>query len=148
KTQLQVSVDVTEDIPAKIQAEISGQLEIFGHILKKEIIPELKENKIVFYYNGAIRKEHIPEIKEIFLSKVLSFIQPLFLEGNIRQQFLPENNKLYLIVTLKEENNATLRYTVVNIPSDKLKRFFVLTQFDGYDYVIFIDDIIRENLHS
>lgn len=147
KTQMQVSIGLNEDLPAKIQTEINRQLEIFGSILKHDVIPQLKEHGIVFYYNTSVRKEHIAEIKEIFLSQVLSFIQPLFLEGNIRQQFLPENNRLYLVVTLKNENNAMLQHAVVNIPSDKLQRFFVLTPYDDFEYVIFIDDIIRENLN-
>ena len=32
----------------------------------------------------------------------------------------------------------------INIPSHKLSRFFVLSPIDGMDYVVFIDDIIRE----
>src|SRR6266542_2708609 len=149
KTQLQVSITSNEDLPTKIQTEINRQLDIFGKILQQELIPELKENGIWFYYKDAIREEHIPEIREIFLSKVLSFIQPLFLEGNIRQKFIPENNKLYLVVTLKNPNDdIRLRHAVVNIPSDKIQRFFVLTPYDGFEYVIFIDDIIRQNLFS
>src|ERR1051326_3701961 len=65
KTQQQVNMGLNEDIPAKIQTEINRQLEIFGNILKKEVIPALRENGIVFYYNAPIRKEHLAEIKEI-----------------------------------------------------------------------------------
>ena len=146
KAQLQAGIGLNEELPGKIQAEINTQLTLFGKILKEEIIPQLKENGIVFYYNSLIKNEHVPEIREIFLSQVLSFIQPIFLEGNIKQNFVPENNHLYLIVTLKDAGNAVLKHAVVNIPSDKLYRFFTLTPFDGIEYVIFIDDIIRENM--
>ena len=148
KTRMQVSLGSTEDIPEKIQNEINRQLEIFGSLLLKEIIPELKENGIIFYYNSAIRPEHIPEVKEIFLSHVLSFIQPIFLEGDSTNSFLPENNQLYFVVSLKENNQGLLRQAIINIPSNKLKRFFTLTPLDGLEHVIFIDDIIRENLAS
>src|SRR6185436_20062349 len=40
KTQMQVSTDPSDELPSRIQAEISGQLELFGKILKQEIIPE------------------------------------------------------------------------------------------------------------
>jgi len=146
KTQSQISTGLDEDLPAKIQAEVSSHLELFGKILKHEIIPELKENGIIFYYNSPILETHLPEIREIFLSEVLSFIQPIFLEGNIRQNFVPENNKLYLVVTLKDDEHVTLTHAVVNIPSEKLPRFFVLSPQNGFEYVIFIDDIVRENL--
>jgi len=145
KTQKQASI--TEDLVEKVHEEIHNQLEQFGEILKQQIIPSLKENKIVFYYNATILQQHLIEIRELFLSEILSFIQPVFLEGNGRKKFLPENNKLYFIVRLKEEGTPVLKHAIVNIPSDKLNRFFVLSPVNDFNYVIFIDDIIRENLH-
>lgn len=147
KIQQQVSVTLTEDIPDKIQTEINRQLNVFGSILTQEVIPALREHGIIFYYNTEIRPEHIPQIREIFLSQVLSFIQPLYLEGDIGREFIPENNQLYLVVVLKENEQANLKHAIVNIPSKRLRRFFVLSPLDNYEYVIFIDDIIRENLN-
>jgi polyphosphate kinase len=146
KVQMRVSGGLNEDIPDKIQTEINRQLNIFGSILTKEIIPLLKENGIIFYYNEPIRTEHIHEVRELFLSRVLSFIQPLYLEGDIGKEFIPENNQLYLVVVLKEPEHASLKHAIINIPSKKLTRFFVLNRLDNYEYVIFIDDVIRENL--
>jgi polyphosphate kinase len=146
KTRLLANPGSDEDFPEKIQNEINRQLEIFGAILKKEIISDLTANGIHFYYNSPIRTEHLQEIKEIFLSQVLSFIQPLFLEDNMSTNFLPENNQLYLVVSLKDAEREMLRHAVVNIPSSQLKRFFTLSPQEGFEFVIFIDDIIRENI--
>ena len=147
KTQAQFSAGYNEDVPSKMQSEINRQLEIFGKTLETDILPELKENGINFYYKNEIREEHIREIREIFLSSVLSFIQPIFLEGNFTQKFVPENNHLYLIVTLKGTDGISQRHAVINIPSRRLPRFFILTPINGEEYVIFIDDIIRNNLN-
>ncbi len=146
KTHAQVTSVYNEDVPAKMQSEINRQLEIFGKTLQQDIIPGLAENGIIFYYKSEIRTEHIREIREIFLSNVLSFIQPIFLEGDIKQRFVPENNHLYLIVTVKGTDGISQRHAVINIPSRKLPRFFVLTPLFDNEYVIFIDDIIRNNL--
>ncbi len=146
KTQMKATVGFNTDIPEKMQAEINRQLRMFGSILVENIIPDLKSQGINFYYKSIIRNEHQDEIRELFLSNVLSFIQPILLEGNIAQRFIPENNFLYLIVTFRNGNQDTIRNAVINIPSHKLPRFFVLTPLDGEEYVIFIDDIIRENL--
>jgi polyphosphate kinase len=146
KTRIKANIEMTDDIAEKIQNEINRQLELFGAILTMEIIPELKRNGIFFYYNNPIRPEHICEIKEIFLSNVLAFIQPIFLEGNSNHAFMPENNQLYFVVTLKEPDQDMFKQAIVNIPSNKVKRFFALTSLDGEEYVIFLDDIIRENL--
>ena len=145
KTRNKASVVMADDTAEKIKNEINRQLRYFGNVLTEEIIPALKANGIVFYYNSSIRPEHRKEIKEIFLSNVLAFIQPIFLEAS-PQSFMPENNQLYFVVTLKEPNHGILKQAIVNIPSDKVNRFFSLTPLEGDEYVIFLDDIIRENL--
>jgi len=145
KTKLKASIEATDDIAEKIQQEVNRQLDFFGTTLTQEIIPELKKNGIIFYYDTPIHAGHAREIKEIFLSHVLAFIQPVFIEDS-NHAFMPENNQLYFVVTLREADHGTLKQAIVNIPSGKLKRFFALTPLEGDEYVIFLDDIIRQNL--
>ena len=140
-----------EDITEKIQKTIYNQLNEFGKILLDDCIPALKNEEIIFYYNQPILPQHHAEIKEIFLSKVLSFIQPIFLGPDTAFNFLPENNQLYIVVTIKDNIKDSISHVAVNIPSKKLQRFFVLEpianeQGREEEYVIFIDDIIRENM--
>ena len=134
------------NIAERVQDEIMKQLELYGSILHTQILPSLKENGIIFYYNDPILDEHLPEIREIFLSNVLSYIQPIYLDGKTEKGFMPENNKLYFVITLLENTEGILKQAIVNIPSEKIKRFFVLTPLNGFEYVIFLDDIVRENL--
>lgn len=134
------------NIAERVQDEIMRQLELFGSILHDQILPALKKNGIIFYYSDPILEEHLPEIREIFLSNVLSYIQPIYLDGKTEKGFIPENNKLYFVITLLENNEGILKQAIVNIPSEKVKRFFVLTPIKGFEYVIFLDDIVRENL--
>jgi len=146
KTLKKESLLQTGDISENIQATINTQLQEFGDTLLNKIIPELKENKIFFYYNSHIDPKHTTEIREIFLSQVLSFIQPIVLGADTKYEFTPENNQIYLVVTLKDNLKDSIRHIIVNIPSKKLKRFYVLSPLDDIQYVIFIDDIIRENI--
>ncbi len=144
--KIQQQTDITNDLAEKVHEEIINQQRQFGEILTEQIIPSLKENKIIFYYNTAILQQHLIEIRELFLSEILSFIQPVFLDENFIQRFLPENNKLYFLIRLQTEDSRVLRYAIVNVPSEKLPRFFELSAVNDFNYVIFIDDIIRENL--
>ena len=146
KTRLRAGKEITADIAGQIQNEVNRQLGQFGTILTEDIIPDLKKNGIYFYYNEPINAAHIKEIKEIFLTHILAFIQPIFLEGHSNHYFKPENNQLYLVVTLKGPQQGLLKQAIINIPSNKLKRFFVLAPIGDVEYIIFIDDIIRENL--
>ena len=136
-----------EDFTEKIQSSINNQLNEFGEILIKDLIPSLKEKGVFFYYNKPLLPQHEAEVKQIFLSRVLSFIQPVFLSVESGYDFLPENNHLYFIVTLLNIHKNMVSHVSINIPSHKLSRFFVLTPIGGMNYVVFIDDIIRENIN-
>src|SRR5207237_7161136 len=83
-------------------------------------------------------------ISEIFILQVLSFIQPILFDG--KNKINPQNNQLYFTITVKKPGEELLRHAIVYIPSDKLPRFFTLASIDNLQYVIFIDDIIRENM--
>ena len=146
KTRKKASMASTDDIAEKIQSEVNRQLSYFGAILTQEIIPGLQQEGIFFYYDTPLKPEHRAEVNEIFLSNVLAFIQPILLDGNTDNPFLPENNQLYFAVTLKESDQGLLKQAIVNIPSNKVSRFFTLVPIDGQEHVIFVDDIIRENL--
>jgi polyphosphate kinase len=146
KTQIQAKSEYEENLPEKAQNEVNRQLQVYSSILNQSLLPELNNEKIHLYYNEAIREAHIGEIRDIFLSQVLTFIQPLFLNADMSTHFTPENNYLYFIITLKSGGEPTLRQAVVNIPSEKLKRFFTLSPIEDMNYVIFIDDIVRENV--
>lgn len=141
-------IDLKEDnILEKIQEEVGKSLQFYGKILTEQLLPALKAEGVHVQYSEQIRPEHESEIREFFLSNVLSYIQPIFLEDSEERNFLPENGKLYFVVSLKTEKNEHLQYAIVNIPSDKMNRFYCPAPLDGMHYVVFIDDIIRHNIH-
>jgi polyphosphate kinase len=146
KTQIQAKNDYDENLPEKVQGEINRQLQVYSSVLNQSLLPELKNHNIYLYYNEPVRIEHIAEIRDIFLSHVLTFIQPLFLDADLSKNFIPENNYLYFVITLKAPGEQMIKHAVVNIPSEKLPRYFTLSSVDDIQYVIFIDDIIRENV--
>ena len=133
-------------VSKKVQKQIIEQQNEFGKILHEQLLPALLEHKIHLYYNESLQPAHLAEIREIFVSKVLSFIQPVFLTAESSYNFLPENNQIYLLITLAEINKEFIRQVVIKIPTDALDRFFVLKELNGNKQVIFLDDIIKENL--
>jgi polyphosphate kinase len=146
KTRKKVVSEENENIGEKIQQEIYRQQQEFGRTLTEELLPALERQGTILYYNRPAREEHKSEIRDLFLSKVLAFVQPIFLEGNASNSFMPENNQLYLINVLKKPGELQLQHVVVKIPDDNLPRFFKLSPIEGVNYIIFIDDIIRENV--
>src|SRR6476620_5471908 len=124
KTQEKITTESPGELIEVIHEEISRQLLEFGRVLD-DVLPELKKNGIYLYYNEPVKEIHQQEITNIFS---------------------PANNQLYFAIALKKDQEDLIRHAVVNIPSDKLPRFFILSPEDSMNYVIFIDDIIRENM--
>jgi len=120
---------------------ISGQLDKFGQILTRQIIPSLRENNIHLFYNEEIPEAVLTRVNDYFHSQVMAFLQPVDLADD--KAFFPENNKIYFLVDLEQDGKE--RNMILNIPSDQLSRFYSLS-IDKTQYIIFLDDIIRFNL--
>ncbi|GAA3950470.1 polyphosphate kinase 1 [Chitinophaga oryziterrae] len=133
-------------LPA-VQEEISRQLGEFGQTLTQNLLPALHNNHIHLYYNEPVHTTHKADIREYFLTRVLAFLQPLWLQGHKPEEVFLENNLLYVVVSLSTaEEPDMLKYALVNIPSNQLPRFTELPPIDDVFYIIMLDDVIRENV--
>lgn len=121
--------------------KVQQQLEKYGDILTRQLIPLLKEKAVHLIYKEPIPESIKRTTQEYFLSQLLAFLQPIRVSG--AGDFFPESNKLYIAAVLEEKEEE--RTFIINIPSDQLPRFFD-TQTNGIRYIVFIDDIIKENL--
>ncbi len=145
--KISIEEEYPKDLVQQVQATIHRQLEEFGSILSKQILPELAENHIFLYYNQPVRSEHAETVREYFLSRVLSFLQPIILRKENQADVFLENNALYFIVDLESpEQPGKHFYGLLNIPSSNLSRFFELPMLGDDQYILFLDDVIRENL--
>ncbi len=134
------------NLAERVQEIVSQQLNEFGHIINHQILPALEANGINLYYNRPVPPQFNNELRELFFSRVLSYMQPVFLDGLTAKDFFPQSNRIYFFVLLAKEGRPDLAHAVVNIPVDKLSRFVAL-EADNQKHIIFIDDIIRENLN-
>jgi polyphosphate kinase len=144
--KVSISNEYPKDLVQQVQLVLKKQMAEFGRILTDEIIPALKANHIFLYYEDDIRPEHQESIRDYFLSRVLSFIQPVLLRKEIRDEVFLENNCLYFIVDVEAIDSAKRRYALLNIPSTSLSRFLELPQMGDDHFIILLDDIIRANL--
>ena len=136
-----------ENLAHTVIEYLQGQLEDFGRIFTRQILPSLEENSIHLYYGDSIREEHKETIMDFFLSRVLSFLQPVILKKENRGAIFLENNYLYFIVDIEDTDFPDVHeYALLNIPSDQLPRFSELPKIEDKHYLLFLDDVIRENL--
>lgn len=145
--KISISDEYPKNLAEQVQIVLKKQLAEYGRILVEETLPALKANNIFLYYGNAIKEEHTDAIREYFLSRVLSFIQPVLLRKETKDEVFLENNCLYFIVDIQAiDPPGKRRYALVNIPSASLSRFLELPAIGNDHYIIFLDDIIRENL--
>lgn len=129
----------------EILSEVNLQQNKFGIIWKDTIVPELADNKIIFYENQEIRQQHLDEIEYYFKSIILSYIQVVYISENTPKSYFLNNRGLYLLVKLKDATGV-FNYAYLNIPSDKLDRYKQLQSVDETNYIISIDTIIKKCL--
>jgi polyphosphate kinase len=147
--KISIAEEYPRDLVAQVHTTVHTQLEEFGSILRQQIIPELAANHIYLYYNDPIREEHKEIVREFFLSKVLSFMQPVILRKDNQSVVFLENNALYFIVDMETEDKPGEHvYALLNIPSAYLPRFSELPMLGDDHYILFMDDVIRENLEE
>jgi polyphosphate kinase len=111
-------------------------------IFDKNILPELQANGIILYYNTEeLLPDHKDEVMHIFMSKVLSYLQPVIITS--RTNVFLDDRMLYFLVTLNAGHRLEDLKIILNIPNNTLPRFYTLSKFGGKHYIIFLDDIIR-----
>ncbi len=130
---------------ADMEKIVMGQMKDLGTILEEKIIPALKSQHIHLVYNEPIPFFLQKDTTAYFYNQVAGFIHPVFLNEKTKE-LLIENNKLQLLVLLSSQTGEE-QTAIVNIPDDFISRFYFSDDSNtGTRYIIFLDDIIKENL--
>ena len=129
---------------ARVNTMVLEQQKRFGFILDGMIIPQMKESGIFFLNTEPIPEELQDQVSEIFFTTVAGLLQPVYFEQV--QSFFAENNQLYELVILETDENKEI-LAIVNIPTKVLPRFYKIEE-DNKMYIVFLDDIIRNNMQA
>jgi len=119
--------------------------------LTTQLLPALDSQTIHLFYKEVLPAIYVPAIRDYFYSRVMAFLHPVWLRDSLKATYFLEDNALYFVVALAatEPPNAPtdeLAYVVLNIPHTHLPRFFVLPALEERHAIIFLDDIIRQQL--
>lgn len=141
-----------EKLLKKIHTTVYKQQEKFGEIFNRSIVPALTNSGIFLVNEESIPEQYKSSATEYFNEHILHNLQPIILERKKISTFL-HNRHIYFAVRLAfrkdgDKKSSRHKYALVEIPSDKLKRFYVLNPGEEKKYIILLDDIIRENIHT
>ncbi len=120
-----------------IHEKIENQLHEYGATLR-DVLRELESYEVFVHMNSS-RSEHLEELRHYFMTHILAYLQP----QELKEKPFIKNKALYLVTTIKVEVGS--RNHILNIPSDKLPRFYSVKDESGTHFY-FLDDIIRWNL--
>ncbi len=146
KKKINKSIDIKpKKILKLINKEVNRQLDIYGQILRTELLPALEKEGIVIYSDQQLCKEHTEEADYYFRTNVMAYLQP-YVEGVSKREAFLMNQALYLSVKLKDRRTDKAHFGYVNIPSQHLSRFYALSRLNDHHAFVMIDDIIKLQL--
>ncbi len=132
-----------DKIMDKIQKVVISQQEHF-EIIYQNLLKDFAAQNIFIISEMELNKAQGKFVKEYFHDYVLQTLVPIMLDSTPEFPYLKDKS-IYLIIKLAKEKKRP-KYSVVEIPTDKLPRFLVLPSTDDKRYIILLDDVIRYNL--
>ena len=124
--------------------KINQQQQKFGEIMVKQILPELEAQNIHWLYNKPIPAAISAQVSDIFFNEVLAYIHSVCIDRDLTD-FFAENNKLYQVIILRDQEGHNERMELISIPSEVLQRLYAIPAGEE-QYVVFLEDIIKHHL--
>ncbi|OWY21507.1 polyphosphate kinase 1 [Sphingobacteriales bacterium UPWRP_1] len=126
----------------QIQEIVFKQQNKFERIYN-EIKRSLAQKKIFIINEKKLTRKQGLEVKNYFHEKVRPALVPLMLDANTEFPHLKDGS-VYLAVSLRKlDGTKRQRFSLIEIPTHKLSRFYVMEQAKGKTYIILLDDVIR-----
>jgi polyphosphate kinase len=135
----------------KINAAALAQQERFCRVFREEILPELSAAGIELVDERGVDGEQREIIDEYFTDHVVEHLRPVILERENSPPFLKDHTS-YLVAEFHPGVGITVgtagpELGIVEVPSPPLPRFLSLTGPGDGRCIVFLDDVIRMNLH-
>lgn len=138
------------DLLKNIQQEVARQLVVRQQIMEQHILPNLRKNQIYFYQSiSEVPRQYDEFITHFFIQEVFPYLQPVIANKHWVHSFL-RTDRLYLAVRVyryEDIEKTDPHYFVIKLPYDKVKRFIELPQDKNTHSIIYLEDLIRANLH-
>jgi polyphosphate kinase len=115
----------------------------YGKILRKQILPDLLARNIDWIYDKEQPAGISNAVNDLFTSRIRDKILAVSIDLE-NKDFFAENNKMYLGVFLNDALGNE-RLVFIHVLDEGIPRLFLLEQ-EEVRYVVFLEDIIRQNL--
>ena len=141
--------------PTKLLREIHAlalaQQVRFGQVFRDDILPGLQDAGIHLIGEGGADEEHRAIMEDYFVEQVAEHLEPVILGREDTPPFLKDHTS-YLVAELQpgpgiRMGTARPELGIVEVPSPPLPRFLSTPGPGESRNIVFLDDVIRLNLH-
>ena len=155
KNFVEESAAEAEETLAAITREVNRQQRDYYRIFYEQILPALNQQHIFLYQDEHPQPFHEDFVRDFFNEEVFPFLSPVMIQAGEIRTFI-RDRRLYLVIRMVKKSDRledvddkpAYHYALMKIPFSKVPRFIELPPHEGKYYLMFIDDIIRANLHS
>ncbi|MBX3241799.1 MAG: polyphosphate kinase 1 [Chitinophagaceae bacterium] len=135
-----------EQDPQKILAQIHEivleQQSEFDRIWKN-ILAELKKEKIFLVTEKQLNREQQKFVRNYFDEEVSASVIPMMIEGIENFPYMREKAILLAVIMSKKNTAYKKRYALIEVPTRLMSRFVLLPSSPGTHYVMLLEDVIR-----
>lgn len=143
----------SESLPDKRRKEFKHTLKTINRLNEeysseytkviKSVFAELEEHHIRLLNETQLNDEQKQFLKRLYYDKLNGSTNPIWLSA-IDDLNTLEDNRIYLVVKKTHtDSERKVKYAVIKVPDRVYGRFIRLPQSDGYDNIMYLDDVIR-----
>ena len=107
-----------------------------------EVNEELEEHNIRIINETQLNEEQKTFLKQLYYDKLNGSTNPLWFNA-IDDFSVLEDNRIYLAVKKTGRVTNKVKYAIIKIPDRVYGRFIRVPESDGYDNIMYLDDVIR-----
>lgn len=125
----------------QLTTETNRQLAERTRIFEQLIVPELRRVGIIFHQDPSeVEEAHLSFLHRYFSDEIFPYLQPVLVKKGLVHTFL-RADRLYMAVRLRRRGRYD--YYLLKLPYSKVPRFVELPRMNGYDYIMYMEDIIQ-----
>lgn len=145
KKKYDIDPDVLLD---EINRIVTKQQVEYGNIFRNDILKEMRDHKVFLITEKEAKPVHEQFISTYFKEHILPHLNYTFL-GDTRKEIFLQSKQLYLVVQLRQSNDPPQKYhyAIIELPTHSVSRFIELPKIENKFYIMFLDDVVRKNLH-
>jgi polyphosphate kinase len=107
------------------------------------IIQDLAAQQIYVINEKQLTPEQGDSVRKYFRSKVLPSLVPIMIDSSPKFPYLKDKSSYLIIKLARFDKQKKSKYALVEVPSEALSRFFVISDDEERTFIILLDDVIR-----